>query len=306
MTIKHLVITGGGPSGIISYGAIKKLHELGVWAHDDLKTIYATSIGGFIGFLITMKFEWDIIDDYIIERPWSNAFDSLKHDILEIIYNKGLDGEKVFSICTKPILTAKGLSADITLKQLYEVTRIELCLTTVDLNTRDGFLSEIISYKSYPDMTLNCALACTSAVPMIFKPIFYGNKCYVDGGLTNNFPLKLCIDQTKCEETEILSFVNRTTTAPIIISKTDSIVEYARSIVMKLHNKLDETSQKWPAIRNIVSLDANDVIDITTWYGFLEHKEKRQSLLDRGELAGTAFFNLNFRQETAEDSPCLV
>ena len=178
MTIKNIVISGGGPSGIISYGAIKKLHQLGVWKREDLNAVYATSIGGFIGFLIIMDFEWSIIDDYIIDRPWAKAFEILKTDVLEVIYNKGIDGEKMLSICTKPLLTAKDLPLDITLQQLYNKTNVELCLVSVELNSANGISSEVISYKNYPDMTLNCALACSSAVPMLFKPIFYNNKCF--------------------------------------------------------------------------------------------------------------------------------
>ena len=305
MTIKHMVITGGGPTGLISYGAIKKLHMLGAWNYDDLKSIYATSIGGFIGFLIAMNFEWDIIDDYIIERPWSETFESLKHDILEIIYNKGIDGEKVVAICTKPILTAKGLSADITLKNFYEATRIELCLTTVDLNNENGFETEILSYKTAPDMTLNCALACTSAVPMIFKPVFYDNKCYVDGGLTNNFPLRLCLEYTQCKENEILAFVNSIKHASYTINKTDSIVDYAKAFVVKLQCELNK-SNRITSVHNIIDLSGNDMIDATCWYDVLRYKEKRKSLFERGEMIGDDFFKSNFHQETAEDSPSLV
>lgn len=305
MTIKHMVITGGGPTGLISYGAIKKLHMLGAWNYDDLKSIYATSMGGFIGFLIAMKFEWDIIDDYIIERPWSETFESLKHDILEIIYNKGIDGEKVVAICTKPILTAKGLSADITLKNFYEATRIELCLTTVDLNNENGFETEILSYKTAPDMTLNCALACTSAVPMIFKPVFYDNKCYVDGGLTNNFPLRLCLEYTQCKENEILAFVNSIKHASYTINKTDSIVDYAKAFVVKLQCELNK-SDRITSVHNIIDLSGNDMTDATCWYDVLRYKEKRKSLFERGEMICDDFFKSNFHQETAEDSPSLV
>ena len=91
MPIKNIVISGGGPSGLISYGAIKKLHQLEVWKQSELSAIYATSIGGLIGFLILLDLEWSIIDDYLIERPWVKAFEQVKTDILEVIYNKGIE-----------------------------------------------------------------------------------------------------------------------------------------------------------------------------------------------------------------------
>lgn len=305
MTIKNIVISGGGPTGIVSYGAVKKLHHLGLWNHADLTAIYATSIGGLIGFLICMNFEWDIIDDYIIERPWLKAFEPLKSDILEVIYNKGIDGLKLITICIKPILTAKDLPIDITLQQLYDKTHIDLCLTSVELNTTDGLVTEIISHKTYPDMTLVCALACTIAIPMLIKPVFYNDKCFVDGGLTNNFPLKLCIDDANCKETEILAFKNSSIIEVVKINDSASIVEYARFILNKLHSEIDST-YKQQTIRNIVNLDAQYLLDMTTWYGILQDKEKRKVLVDKGELSAVVFFTSNFRQGTAEDSHDLV
>ena len=305
MTIKNIVISGGGPSGIISYGAIKKLHQLGVWKREDLNAVYATSIGGVIGFLIIMDFEWSIIDDYIIERPWAKAFEILKTDILEVIYNKGIDGEKMVSIFTKPLLTAKDLPLDITLQQLYNKTNVELCLVSVELNSINGITTEIISYKNYPDMTLNCALACSSAVPMLFKPIFYNNKCFVDGGITHNFPLSLCIDGTKCKETEVLAFANNYTDTIAQIGESSSIVEFGRFIMNKLHCEI-ETTKNQPIIDNIIYLESQDIFDITTWYGILENKERRKSLLERGEMVATSFFTSDSRREIVGDCPAEV
>ena len=55
MTIKHLVIGGGGPGGFINYGALKESNLQGIWKYDDIKTIYATSAGGFIALTILLK-----------------------------------------------------------------------------------------------------------------------------------------------------------------------------------------------------------------------------------------------------------
>jgi len=306
MPIKNIVISGGGPSGLISYGAIKKLHQLEVWKQSELSAIYATSIGGLIGFLILLDLEWSIIDDYLIERPWVKAFEQVKTDILEVIYNKGINGEQMAAIFTKPLLTSKELPIDITLQHLYDKTNIELCLTAVDLNSINGITTELISYKTYPNMTLNCALACTSAVPMIFKPVFYNNKCFIDGGMTNNFPLSLCIADTKCKHSEILAFSNIQNNNVLKVRETSSIVEYGRIIMNKLHCEI-ETSKNQPVINNILYIDQSDVFDITTWYSVLDSGDKRRELIERGETTSATFFKeLNSRQETAEDCPAEV
>ena len=301
MAIKNIVISGGGPSGFVSYGAVKKLHQLGFWNYDNLTAIYGSSIGGFVGFLICMNFDWNIIDDYVIERPWIKAFETLNTNILEIICNRGIDGEEIFSICTKPILAAKDLPYDITLKQLYDITKIELCLTATELNCSDGFSAELISYRTYPDMTLNCALACTCALPMIFKPIFYREKCFIDGGVINNFPLKICIDNTNCNQNEVVAFTNMWNRNALKIYKTTSIIDYCRMIMLKLHWEIDSTKAQ-PAIQNLLFLDIDDIVNVATWYDILDNKERRRLLITRGEITASNFFTSRSRQEIVEDS----
>ena len=44
--IEHIVINGGGPTGLISYGALKHLFEQDFLHIDNIKSIYGTSIGG--------------------------------------------------------------------------------------------------------------------------------------------------------------------------------------------------------------------------------------------------------------------
>ena len=40
MVIKHLVFSGGGPIGLISYGAAKQLNKKKFWEIENIETIY--------------------------------------------------------------------------------------------------------------------------------------------------------------------------------------------------------------------------------------------------------------------------
>ena len=40
MTIKHIVICGGGPTGFLSYGALKRLHEKEIWNKKEMWRLY--------------------------------------------------------------------------------------------------------------------------------------------------------------------------------------------------------------------------------------------------------------------------
>ena len=70
MTIKHIVLCGGGPVGFPCYGVLKKLTQENIISFNNIKTIYATSIGAFIAIIYILNMEWEWIDDFLIKRPW--------------------------------------------------------------------------------------------------------------------------------------------------------------------------------------------------------------------------------------------
>lgn len=306
MTIKHMVLSGGGPTGLITYGAIKRLHEEGMWCLNKLESIYMSSIGSFIGFVIALGYDWNTVDEYLIGRPWNKTFSHLGDDLLEVMRNKGLDGLEMASICTEPLLLGKDLPKNVTLQELYEYTNVELCFIATDLNTSRSLHTEIITHKTYPNMSLNIAIAASSAFPLVFKPIFYNNKCFVDGGLLNNFPLNICLNNTKCKEDEMLAFCNYTYDTPKTnLTDESSYLDYARVLMRKCYLEL-ETTTKQKQIKNIVYYDTRDVIDYTKWIHTLEDGDMRKTLIERGLQAAVTFMDLIQNQEIVEECPAVV
>ena len=72
--IKHIVINGGGPTAFLSYGAIRHLSVNNFISMDNVKSIYATSSGAIVAALVSLKYDWHVLDDYIIKRPWNDVF----------------------------------------------------------------------------------------------------------------------------------------------------------------------------------------------------------------------------------------
>ena len=73
-TIKHIVISSGGPAGHMMYSILRTLNLKNVWEFDNIKTIYGSSIGSFISILLALRYEWSVIDDYLIKRPFEKIF----------------------------------------------------------------------------------------------------------------------------------------------------------------------------------------------------------------------------------------
>jgi NTE family protein len=194
MTIKHLVIPGGGPTGIKALGALQYLEEQGYWSINDIETIYATSAGSIISVLLCLKFDWETINDYIVKRPWNDAFQLSVNQIFEAYSKKGLFDKNVAEIFYKPFFKAKDISMEITMKEFYELSKIEIHLFSLDINT---FILEDISHITHPDLQLLTAVQMSSAIPVLISPVCIDDKCYVDGGVICNYPVNQCISRAE-------------------------------------------------------------------------------------------------------------
>jgi NTE family protein len=191
MTIKHLVLCGGGPSVFRTVGALYYLEDHNFWNISNIQTIYATSAGALFGIMLCLKFDHDTITNYIVNRPWHEAYPIKISQIMDIYSKKGIYDHKFAEIIFKPLLRAKSLPLTITLKELFEYSNIELHLYSLELNQ---FKTVDISYKTHPDLPLLDSAVMSCAVPMLFAPLCKNNECYVDGGIVSNYPLNNCIN----------------------------------------------------------------------------------------------------------------
>lgn len=242
MTIKHLVISGGGPLGLRYLGALEKLEQNGFWKLTDIESIYGTSIGSIIGAFICLKYDWDTLNKYIIERPWHDAFKVNAKQIFESYYNKGLFDKKLAEIIFKPLLQAKDLSLEITLKEFYEFSKIDLHIFTFELNK---FQTVELSHKTHPELSLLQALTMSSSLPGIFMPTIIDDNCYVDGGVMCNYPINQCLrDHTNKDEIlgikssyekDIDSFKN------VNVTQDSSLLEYVICLTINAMNFIRDT-----------------------------------------------------------------
>uniref|UniRef100_A0A6C0E2M0 PNPLA domain-containing protein n=1 Tax=viral metagenome TaxID=1070528 RepID=A0A6C0E2M0_9ZZZZ len=200
MPIKHLVISGGGTIGFQFLGILEELNNRNFWKLEDIESIYATSVGSFLATIVCLNYDWETVNNYIINRPWHDIFKLSGKQIIEAYYNKGLYDNKIIETALKPLLEAKDLSLKITLKEFYEYSKIDLHIFTFELNT---FKTVNLSHDLNPDMLLVDAISRSCAIPGVFMPICVENECFIDGGVMANYPLSFCLQDHPVKE-EIL------------------------------------------------------------------------------------------------------
>jgi predicted acylesterase/phospholipase RssA len=287
MTIKHLVISGGGPSMLQSLGAIQYLNSTDFINIENIKSIYGTSAGALVGTLICLKYDWDTLNDYILKRPWQDVFKIKAENIFEAYSKKGLFDIKVLEKCLKPLLDAKDISINITLKELYEYSRIELHFFTFEIN---HFQLEDISYFTHPDLRLLTAIQMTCSLPILLTPVCLDDKCYMDGGIICNYSLKQCIKSGNIED-EIMGFKNNYTnnyTNDKTYVKADStIFDYIINFLFKLINHMNQDHTQ-PTIVNEIIFDA-EILSINTLKNAVSNMQVRKDLFNNGEETAKIF-----------------
>jgi len=287
MTIKHLVISGGGPSGLMAYGIASRLAKKDFWNLANIKSIYGCSIGAYMGVIFSLGYEWEWLDDYFIKRPWEKLIAASTTRIIDIYEKKCLINEHFFIEAITPLLRAKDLSDTITLKELYDYNKIEIHMYATNIN---GYLLDKVdlSYISYPDLSLIKALRMTMSFPIIFEPIYIDDACYIDGGLMNNFPLNDCIDQQKCEEDEILAFKNNWKKSNHCINEKSSIIDFFMVLIKKMHETIDSEKDQ-PKTKYTIHCLIEDLSTFDKWTETLKSEEMRRTILEKGYAQAELF-----------------
>jgi predicted acylesterase/phospholipase RssA len=308
MTIKHIVISGGGPTGLLSYGAAKYLEQQHFWSIDNIESIYGTSIGALFGVILSLHHKWNTIDDYIIKCPWGEIFqkNSTFHDVLDIYTNKGAMSDDFFDIIMKPLLLAKDLTLDVTLDELYQFNKKEIHIMTVELNT---FQLVNLSYKTHPSLKVMDAIKMSCAFPILFSPKIVvetetsdlDNKeekkeerkrvcCYIDGGVMCNYPVNVCMQEQKCDPDEILGFRNIWEKYNETIDHDSSLVDFLKICVKQMIRKLED-EKSYTGIKNEVSC-ISETTDYSGWIDLCLSESMRTQYIQRGMTYGEVFLRL--------------
>jgi len=286
MTIKHLVISGGGPTMIKSLGACQYLEQNNFWKLDEIKTIHGTSAGAIIGSMLCLNYDWNTLNTYVIERPWNDALPFSVKSVLESYTNRGIFGKKAIETIFKSLLLGKDLSLDITMSEFYEYSKIELYMYSFEIN---NFKMETISYKTYPELPLLTALQMTSAVPILVSPVCLDGKCFIDGAVVSNYPLNYCLDMVE-NPNEILGFKNDygEKKESHKIDEESTLLDYIMAFLYKLIFQLN-TEDKQTAIENEVVYSAQ-YLSFEYIKSVLSSQEIRREFLESGIQSAKDFY----------------
>ena len=319
--IEHLVLCGGGPVGLVQYGALKYLTTNNFISISNIKSIYATSIGCIISFIYIINLNWSWMDDFLIKRPWEKLVNFTPYDYINMFYNKGLLNLEFVKKCLQPLFFAKDMDLEITLKEFYELTNIEFNLYTCNF-TR--FEKEKLNYITNPNLQLIEAIYMSLTIPLLCVP-FYKNDCfYFDGGILVVCPLNECLMEKQCNMSTVLCFKNDKTD-PIdlsnsfynnyykdvsgafinngngnscngnsgnsdLLTNNSNLIELVIFIIKTLFHKISIIENNDITIENSINVSLTEqMVNISYWKHAFTSESERTYLINLGTIQGEKY-----------------
>ena len=274
-----IVLSGGGAKGVAHIGVIKALEELNI----PIDYIAGTSIGAIIGGLYSIGYtseqletivkqtDWiDLLTDKVSRKeiPFPFKSDDSKYLISFPINNSGKNGGII-----------KGKNISQLLHQLTEgyqnVTNFDslpipfACIATDMVKNQ----KEVIRFGK-----LSEAMRASMAVPVVFSPIYSGQKVLIDGGFKDNLP----IDVVKAMGADIIIGID----VQSELSDADNLHSIAgianQLMLMICQSSLDESTK---------DIDAYIKVDVENYNAASFTKAAIDTLIIRGENAAKANYN---------------
>lgn len=156
-----IALSGGAVRGLAHLGALKALHEAGIYPD----VISGVSAGSIAGAFYADGYEPDEILDIFEKKSF--------YDLVNVLFkNSGLLDIRGLKKLLKNNLKAKRFDE---LKKPFYVTATNLKTGATEYFNEGDLVATVLA---------------SSSIPILFKPQKINKNMYVDGGLTNNLPIE--------------------------------------------------------------------------------------------------------------------
>ena len=301
--INHIVLSGGGHIGITQYSILNELHKKEFYKIDNIKSIYAASAGAIVAVILCLKHDYDEVIKYILDRPWQNSIEFTISNVLNFYQEKGVFGEEIFSVILKSLLSANDLTIESTLLDLFNKSNIQLNIFATKM---EDFTPYRINYLTHPNIPIITAVHMSASIPFVFKPVFYDNQCFMDGGIIINYPLECCINDQKCSTNSILAINNNIQSAATGIHKINHSSNIIDIFMMFFshYNVLRQDYKKQIKCDNVTSIPFeiqtySNGVNLNDLFKCVIDRNKRVELINDGIMCVDIFYKYlkNFLQE---------
>lgn len=187
---KNLVFEGGGVKGIAYVGAMQELKKRDILK--DIKRVGGTSAGAINAILFALGYsnaeQKKILKNLDFNNFMDDSWGAIR-DTNRLIEKFGWYKGDYFHEWVGKLIENKLGDKNATFQNLKEAKRPDLYVYGTNLSTNFG---EVFSVERTPTDRIADAVRISMSIPLFFAAIRNArNDVYVDGGVLNNYPVKL-------------------------------------------------------------------------------------------------------------------
>lgn len=187
---RNLVFEGGGVKGIAYVGALEILEKNHIL--ENIKRFGGTSAGAITALLLGIGYSVDEfrkeMDSVDFKKFKDDDFLEIRDTARLLLNGFGRYKGKVFMTWLEKCIDKKGFHSNITFSELKERTGKEVFFQGTNISTHR---LETFSVDYTPNTPVIEAVRISMSIPFFFKSVEREGKYYVDGGLLDNFPIRL-------------------------------------------------------------------------------------------------------------------
>jgi len=275
--IEHLAISGAGPAGIIQVGMIQQALAEGVFSLDNIKSYHGSSAGAIISLLLCIRVSIQELVDYVVLRPWEKW---IMYDIPHFYNNKGLVSSDCFISFVSPFFHAYNIPLDITLKELYDRTGIDLYIYTTKMSSLESIA---LHHINHPDLKAIQCIMMSANMPILFTPVKYKNEYYIDGALRSHCPLILFP-----EDTVLNIYISY---QPSLLNIEDT-KDYFSHLCLTMFYIVCNNSV--PPKGHLIQYNEHSMVNINSWKKGIYDETYRREMIDIGKQCTQSYIEKQY------------
>ncbi len=188
-----LVLSGGGARALAQIGVLQVLDSLNV----KIDYIVGTSSGAFIGALYSMGYTGKEIEDLLKKTDWENVFqENINRNDFNIAEKRWMPFSKYYFFIDniyKPQMPKAYTFGENFILKVFDFTYPTYKLKNYDeLPVKYRCIATNLltgNKKIFKSTPLHQAIRSSMAFPAILQPFKIGKEIFIDGGITDNFPV---------------------------------------------------------------------------------------------------------------------
>ena len=185
--ITHLVFSGCAFRSLCLLGVLRYLYI--EKKNLNIRNVAGASMGSLFCLIFALKIPYEKMEEIVKKTISDEEVSTINKDcLINIFFKNGIESSKKYLKYIKEYIKEIYHVDDMTFLELSKKTGINLFVSSTNINKN---INVIFNINDTPNVSIFDAVSSSMSIPFLACPIEIDGEYYVDGGLTDNFPIKI-------------------------------------------------------------------------------------------------------------------